>query len=199
MLKPSSTAFAGLGATFLLIGQYYHGMNRARTAARIEGNAMIRKTLAATLASAIMFGSAAAQSATAVPAENKLTDIDYKIVDASDLFIGTRKYLDKSILLRKMRCYYADVDDYRCIASGPVFLAVFTATVEPSSARVWIEKNCDQLKVAVASDKCLFNTQFVYGAKDVNDDIVSGFQQRKVIHPPAGVTMIPSKAIKSGR
>ncbi|WP_128956227.1 hypothetical protein [Bradyrhizobium zhanjiangense] len=162
--------------------------------------AMIRNILAATLASVIMLGSpASAQSATAAPAENKSTEIDYKIVDPSDLFIGTRKYLDKPILLRKMRCYYADVDDYRCTASGPVFLAVFTATVEPASARAWIEKNCDQLRVAVTSDKCLFNPQFVYGAKDVNDDIVSGFQQRKVIHPPAGVTMIPSKAIKSER
>ncbi|MET4233369.1 hypothetical protein QA633_43665 [Bradyrhizobium barranii] len=161
---------------------------------------MIRNTLAAALATATMLGTAAAaQSATAAPAESQAADIDYKVVDPSDLFIGTRKYLDKSILLRKMRCYYADVDDYRCTASGPVFLAVFTATVEPASARAWIEKNCDQLKVAMTSDKCLFNPQFVYGAKDVNDDIVSGFQQRKVIHPPAGVTMIPSKAIKSER
>jgi len=98
-----------------------------------------------------------------------------------------------------MRCYYADMDDYRCIASGSVFLSVFTARVEPASAREWMEKNCDQLKVAITSEKCVFNTQFTYGAKDVNDDIVSGFQQRKVIHPPAGVTMIPSKAIKSER
>jgi len=158
---------------------------------------MLRNILAAALASAIMFSPLAA--VTAAPPENQLSDIDYKVVDPSDLFIGTRKYLDKQILLRRMRCYYADMDDYRCIASGSVFLSVFTARVEPASAREWMEKNCDQLKVAITSEKCVFNTQFTYGAKDVNDDIVSGFQQRKVIHPPAGVTMIPSKAIKSER
>jgi len=158
---------------------------------------MLRNILAAALASAIMFSPLAA--VTAAPPENQLSDIDYKVVDPSDLFIGTRTYLDKQILLRRMRCYYADMDDYRCIASGSVFLSVFTARVEPASAREWMEKNCDQLKVAITSEKCVFNTQFTYGAKDVNDDIVSGFQQRKVIHPPAGVTMIPSKAIKSER
>ncbi|MCK1618053.1 hypothetical protein IVA96_15650 [Bradyrhizobium sp. 159] len=161
---------------------------------------MIRNIFAATIASMILLGSpAAAQSAPSAPAGSKSADTDYKVVDPSDLFIGTRKYLDKSILVRKMRCYYADVEDYRCTASGPVFLAVFTAAVEPASARAWIEKNCDQLKVAMTSDKCLFNPQFVYGAKDVNDDIVSGYQHRKVIRPPAGVTMIPSKAVKSDR
>ncbi|WP_156944331.1 hypothetical protein [Bradyrhizobium sp. Ec3.3] len=161
---------------------------------------MIRSTLTAALASAIMLGTpAAAQSATAAPAETKSADVDYKVVDPGDLFIGTRKYLDKPILLRRMHCYYADVDDYRCTAGGPVFLAVFAATVEPAAAREWIEKNCDQLKIAVTSEKCIFNTQFVYGAKDVDDDVVSGFQQRKVIRPPAGITMIPNKAVKSER
>ncbi|MGY4355527.1 hypothetical protein ACVWZR_004573 [Bradyrhizobium sp. i1.3.1] len=183
---------------------------------------MIRTTAAVALVITTMFALPATAQTTAPPGDpkpaatnaaavdskitpsgsssaNQPADIGYKIVDPSDLFIGTRKYLDKPIVLRRMRCYYADVDDYRCMASGPVFLAVFTATVEPSSARVWIEENCGQLKVAVTSEKCLFNPQFVYGAKDVNDDIVSGYQQRKVIHPAAGVTMIPAKAIKSER
>jgi len=123
----------------------------------------------------------------------------YQIVDASDLFVGTRKYFDKNILLQKMHCYYADVDDYRCAAGASVYLTVFTTAVQPASAREWIEKNCDQLKRAMISDKCLFNPQFVYGANDVEDDIVSGFQQRKVIRPPEGVTMIPSKKISEGR
>ncbi|UPK40922.1 hypothetical protein IVB18_49240 (plasmid) [Bradyrhizobium sp. 186] len=96
-----------------------------------------------------------------------------------------------------MRCYYADVEDYRCIASGPVFLAIFTAKVEPAPAREWIEKNCDQLKVAVVSDKCLFNPRFTYSADDVTDDIVSGYQQRKIIRPAAGITMIPPKKVKA--
>ena len=137
--------------------------------------------------------------ATATPTVSEPTDTGYKIVDAADIFIGTRKYLDKPVLLRRMRCYYADVDDYRCTANGPVLLAVFTATVEPASAREWIEKNCGQLKVAITSEKCVFNTRFVYGADDAKDDVVSGFEQRKVIRPPAGVTMIPTKAIKSER
>lgn len=54
-------------------------------------------------------------------------------------------------------------------------------------------KNCDQLKVAVVSDKCLFNPRFTYSADDVTDDIVSGYQQRKIIRPAAGITMIPPK------
>ena len=161
---------------------------------------MIRNTWCAALAAAILLGvPTAARLASAAPAEDQTADPDYKVVDPDDLFIGTRKYLGKPILLRRMRCYYADVDDYRCTANGPVLLAVFTATVEPASAREWIEKNCGQLKVAITSEKCVFNTRFVYGADDAKDDVVSGFEQRKVIRPPAGVTMIPTKAIKSER
>jgi hypothetical protein len=128
----------------------------------------------------------------AVPADDP---IEFKIVDAADLFVGTRKYFGKDILLPKMHCYYADVDDYRCIAPGATMLAVFTAAIEPRPAKDWVEKNCDQLKTAVASDKCRFNVRFRYDADDIEDDIVSGYQKRRVIRPPNGVTMIPTRAL----
>lgn len=124
---------------------------------------------------------------------------EYKIVDASDLFIGSKKYIGRDIVLEHMRCYYADVDDYRCLASGGTVLAVFSKTVEPASAREWLEKNCDEIKRSMTSDKCRFNPRFSFATDDVEEDVISGFQQRKVIRLPAGMTMVPSSKIRAAR
>lgn len=108
-------------------------------------------------------------------------DDEYKAVDAADVFIGSRKYLGKPIQLKGMHCYYADVDDYRCVASDNTMLAVFTKKIEPASVRDLVEKNCDQLKTAMTTARCAFNVRIVYDSSDVNEDLVSGYQQRKVI------------------
>ena len=118
-----------------------------------------------------------------------------KLVDAEDLFVGSRKYANRLIMIKGMRCYYADAEDYRCIAPSGLLLAVFTGSVEPISARVWLETKCDQFKIAMTNSACVFNPSFVYTPDDVEEDVVSGFNKRKVIRPPSGVTMISPRKV----
>jgi hypothetical protein len=131
----------------------------------------------------------AAPAATAEAAPPALPKT-FKVVDGSDLFVGTSKYVDRDIEMQRIKCYFADVNDYRCISTG-VLLSVFSAKIEPPSAKKWLEERCDQLKVALTSSACVFNARFTFGADDVEEDVVSGLQQRKVIRPPGGLTMVP--------
>lgn len=110
----------------------------------------------------------------------------YRVVDASDLYVGPRRYIGKNVEVRKVRCYYADVDDYRCITGDP--LVVFSQAVEPKSARLWIEDNCDQLR-KLQTAKCLFAIRFTFEADDVSEDIISGYQKRMIIRPSGGITV----------
>lgn len=110
----------------------------------------------------------------------------YRVVDAVDLYVGPRKYLGKNIEVRKVRCYFADVDDYRCITDDP--LVVFSRSVEPKSVRQWIEDNCDQIR-KLPTAKCLFAIRFSFDADDVSEDIISGYQKRMIIRPAAGITV----------
>ena len=106
--------------------------------------------------------------------------ISYKVVDASDLYVGPRKYLGKGIEVRRVRCYYADVEDYRCLTGGPA--VVFSQAVEPHSIKQLIEDNCDQLR-KLQTAKCLFDIRLSFEADDVSEDIISGYQKRMVIKP----------------
>lgn len=124
---------------------------------------------------------------------------DYEIADAEDVYAGSRRYQGQTILIKGMRCYYADVADFRCLAPSGIVLAIFTDQVDPPAAREWLQRNCDKLKTALTSSKCLFNPSFRYSAKDVDEDLVSGLEQRKVIRPPAGITMIPPKKLSQRR
>jgi hypothetical protein len=109
----------------------------------------------------------------------------FKIVDARDLYVGTRKYFNRDIEVQRMRCYYADVEDYRCVTDA-AGLSVFSKSIEPQSSRSWIEENCDQVK-KIFSDRCLVSIRFSYDADDVDRDLVSGYRERVSIHPPLGI------------
>jgi hypothetical protein len=103
----------------------------------------------------------------------------YRIVDALDLGVGSKKYIGKDIEMQRVRCYYADVDDYRCITNVPV--SIFTKKIEPEIAKDWIEENCDTLKKTVESRKCLVDIRF--NLTDLTQDIIDGYQQRTVLLP----------------
>lgn len=125
--------------------------------------------------------------------------IEVRMVDASDLFIGSRKYLDQEIGLRAVKCYYADVGDYRCSPDGGTLLTVFARTVEPQEAQEFIEKNCDTLK-KLSARTCLMNIRFRYSETDTKLDVVSGYQERRVIRPKDGISIVFAKeTVKKSR
>lgn len=118
-------------------------------------------------------GSALAQS------QNSATT--YKVVDPADLAIGSRKYLNRDIEVKAVQCYYADVNDFRCTTNELV--SIFTPSITPEKAQKWIEEKCDQVKTAITSKSCSLRIRFRFSEDQVNQDVVSGYQKRTVIHP----------------
>lgn len=112
---------------------------------------------------------------------------DFKVVDVADLGVGSRKYVGKNIEVRNVHCYYADTNDYRCTAGGGV--AIFIKSIGSLASRNWVETNCDALKIAMTSNKCVMTLLFNYSADDVDQDVVSGYVRRTIISP-ASVTIL---------
>ncbi|MBB4042005.1 hypothetical protein GGR34_003690 [Microvirga flocculans] len=104
---------------------------------------------------------------------------EYKVVDAADLSVSARKYADRDIEVRDVRCYYADIGDYRCVTRESV--SIFAASIAPLEAETAIKDNCDAIKVALTSPKCRVALRFRYSAEQVGHDIISGYQKRTVI------------------
>lgn len=118
-------------------------------------------------------------------------DTSYKAVDLADLGIGSRKYSGRNLEVRGIRCYYAEVEDYRCTGSEAV--SVFAKNVEPPEARKWLEENCDQVRVALSSPSCRVTLRFHYEASMTEQDIISGYQRRTVISPNTVTVILPKK------
>ena len=86
---------------------------------------------------------------------------DVKRVSGDDLAIQTHKWDGKTIETSGF-CFYADVDDFRCLTGVRSSAArIDFANLEPDAARKKIEDNCDT--VAKASNKaCVVRFRFVY-------------------------------------
>jgi len=124
---------------------------------------------------ATILGAAIAASLTAAHAE-------FKAVAASELGIGSGKYLNRDLEVPSMRCYYADVADYRCITGpGGAFVSVFASNLTPENLRKQVEDECDTLEKTRRS-VCSFTLRINYNADDVSKDLVSGYQQRTVVN-----------------
>lgn len=128
--------------------------------------------------------SGAKVESTAEPLETPHSDApekptEFKVVEAADLAIGTNKYVGKNIEIHNIKCVYADVGDYRCTTGSSV--SIFTKAVQPVSLREYIETKCDKVRKALLGSTCLFAARFTY--TEVTRDIVSGFQERTILHP----------------
>jgi len=106
---------------------------------------------------------------------------EYKLVDAADLSVSPGKYINRDIEVRNVRCYYADIGDYRCVTGESV--SIFASSITPLEAETLIKDNCDAIKVALTSPKCRVALRFRYDAEHVGHDIISGYQKRTVIRP----------------
>jgi hypothetical protein len=105
---------------------------------------------------------------------------DYKVVAAEDLSIAPGKYDGKPIEMRKMRCFHADKDEYRCIGSGigPA-LMIIAPLVSPEPAKAQIEDKCGELRKVLTSTLCQKTIRFTPAAHD--SDTISGYQNRTIV------------------
>lgn len=106
--------------------------------------------------------------------------LEYKVVDADDLYVSPNKFRGRGVELRGMACFHADQSDYRCIAPRGVTLAIFAKEVSPPDARSKLEDDCGQIKKA-ATAACRRTIRFV--ANEFDADTVSGYQNRIVFRP----------------
>lgn len=92
---------------------------------------------------------------------------DVKKLSGSDLAVQTHKWDGKTIETTGY-CFYADLNEYRCMTVGVTGGArIDFTTLEPEAARKKIEDNCDTV-TKMLSKKCEFRFQFVYKAYDVH-------------------------------
>lgn len=103
------------------------------------------------------------------------------VVDAVDLGVGSRKYHGKTIEVRGVWCYYADVADYRCMTESSV--VVFSKAIVPVEQREMIEANCSELRKAHSTPACRRSIRFEFAGDDVSQDTISGNRTRTVISP----------------
>lgn len=106
----------------------------------------------------------------------------FKVVDAEDVYVTPNKYEGRGIELRKMRCFHADKDEYRCIAPGAVMLALFSKSIRPESERAAIENDCGEIKKMATSPKCEKTVRFV--PTKSGEDLVNGYRRRVVVGAP---------------
>lgn len=107
------------------------------------------------------------------------TELSYREVDHADLYITPGKFEGKGIELKRMRCFHADKDEYRCIAPGSTVLAVFATEILPVKEREGIENDCGEFRKVMTSSKCLKTIRFV--PIKHSEDIVNGYQKRTLI------------------
>ena len=56
---------------------------------------------------------------------------DYKVVSGADLFVSPGKFQGRPIELRRVRCFHADRNEYRCIDTVNT-VVIFSSKVEPA-------------------------------------------------------------------
>lgn len=127
----------------------------------------------------------AAEKAVSGPESTKTKDIikpatpsDYKVVATEDLSVAPGKYDGKQIEMRRMRCFHADKDEYRCTGGGGPSLMIMTPRITPEAARAQIEDKCGELK-NMTSPLCQKTIRFTPAAHD--SDTISGYQNRTIV------------------
>ncbi|MGO9005476.1 MAG: hypothetical protein ACLQIQ_07720 [Beijerinckiaceae bacterium] len=103
---------------------------------------------------------------------------DYRPVDAEDLYVAPNKFKGKPIELAGVRCFYADVNEYRCIGRAHDAVVVFAKDVEPEEAKSDLEDRCGAIK-QIEAPACRKTIRFV--VQDFSEDILSGMAQRLIV------------------
>lgn len=86
-------------------------------------------------------------------------------VPSREISVQTHKW-DGRIIETTASCFYADINEFRCIAEGRG--RVDFTDLEPAAARADIEKNCDTTD-KVAKSRCKVTLRFVYDSFEQMD------------------------------
>jgi hypothetical protein len=87
---------------------------------------------------------------------------DHKLVSLDDLKMGPSKYKGKAVEVRNVRCFYADISDYRCVPQPIGKVGINADAVIGDDARKFIEDNCDTVAKAATGQSCLVTVRFTY-------------------------------------
>lgn len=101
-------------------------------------------------------------------------------MDPVDLYVSQRKFEGKEIQVSGLRCYYADVEDFRC-SSDSTKLAVFAQAIDPKESQDRIEAQCDTVKKTIRNATCEVPLRFTFRAEDVSEDQAYTGTKRVVI------------------
>jgi len=115
------------------------------------------------------------------------------VVPITELALAPEKYIGRPIEVRDLICYYAKLDDYRCISlrARPVAV-IFPVNITGPDAKAAIEQNCDQYEKATRSPRCRVTLRFtILGDDEINEDLVSGYQRRVIISPADAEAILP--------
>ena len=92
---------------------------------------------------------------------------DVKKLSGADLAVQTHKWDGKTVETSGS-CFYADVNEYRCVTFGVGGGArVDFSTLEPDAARKKIEDHCDTIS-KMLTKACIVRFRFVYESYDTH-------------------------------
>ena len=107
---------------------------------------------------------------------------EFKNVDVMDLFVAPGKFKGKPVELRNVQCFYADADEYRCIATNSLSpVMILAGSVGPEGAKTALEDACGTIK-AVDTPTCTRTIHFVPTAFE--EDQLNAFSKRMVLATP---------------
>ena len=111
--------------------------------------------------------------------------ISYKIIeDPSDLSVAPRKYADRDIEVHRVRCFYADVNEFRCFGGTPlvtIFLGRLTSADGSGDGQKDIQELCDTIKKAENSRDCIVSLRFRFDTGQISEDRVAFYVPRTII------------------
>jgi hypothetical protein len=119
---------------------------------------------------------------------------EYHVADPADIAIAPRKFVGKQIEVRHVHCYYADKDDYRCIAPGSFIVAIFTPDIIPLGERERVENDCGAMKMMMTA-KCERTIHLVYD--EFRQDEVE--TRNRVTVRPKFAVVVPQSSAPGGR
>jgi hypothetical protein len=94
------------------------------------------------------------------------------------------KYSGKLVEMRRMRCFFAEKNDYRCTVSTLDAAVIIVApTIAPPQSRAVVEQLCGDVRNAAVLPACQRTIRFTPGG--YGEDKVQGLAKRVVVTSPS--------------
>jgi hypothetical protein len=103
---------------------------------------------------------------------------DYKAVNPDNMHVAPHKFIGKPVELRGVKCFYADRNDYRCLAPAHLLMAVFTKSIGPAAEKDLIESECGAIR-KLDSPACRKTIHFV--PVEYSEDNPNAFGKRVIV------------------